>query len=172
MTKLTGYTENTTPALTDILMLVDDPGGSPLTQYTKVKNLTPYFVGTTNVNWAGTQGLALTSTSWDGDARSTTAKTGLDLSAVFGAPAGIKAVMFNVLMADSGSAAGEAYIVIGPTNTADKGSWFSCTGLANNAVARGQIVSSCNVNGDVYFQIVATGAGSMILHLQIVGYWL
>lgn len=37
--KLTALTENTTPALTDLVYLVDDPSGSPLSQKIKVANL-------------------------------------------------------------------------------------------------------------------------------------
>lgn len=37
--KLTGLTANTTPALTDLLYLVDDPGGTPLSQKITVANL-------------------------------------------------------------------------------------------------------------------------------------
>ena len=50
----------------------------------------------------------LTSSSWDGDAHSTEAKTKIDLSAVFGAPANIKAVSVRVLARDSASAASSA----------------------------------------------------------------
>ncbi|MDD4465707.1 MAG: hypothetical protein PHY25_03390, partial [Dehalococcoidales bacterium] len=52
----------------------------------------------------------LTSTSWDGDAFSTTSKTLIDLSTVFGAPAGIKAVLCNVAIKDSASAANDCFL--------------------------------------------------------------
>lgn len=39
MSKLTSYTENTSPVATDILYMVDDPGGSPLTQKITLANL-------------------------------------------------------------------------------------------------------------------------------------
>lgn len=38
-TKITGLTENTTPALTDLVPIVDDPGGSPATQKIIIANL-------------------------------------------------------------------------------------------------------------------------------------
>jgi hypothetical protein len=38
-TQLQALTENTTPALTDITYLVDDPAGTPLSQYVTVQNL-------------------------------------------------------------------------------------------------------------------------------------
>ena len=43
----------------------------------------------------------LTSTSWDGDARSTEAATLLDLSSVFSVPAGVKAVLVRLACRDS-----------------------------------------------------------------------
>ena len=46
----------------------------------------------------------LTSTSWDGDSFSTTAKTLIDLSAVFGVPANVKAIYARVFVNDSASA--------------------------------------------------------------------
>lgn len=45
-TKTTGLTENTTPALTDIMYYVDDPGGSALSQKIKVQTLRDYFKST------------------------------------------------------------------------------------------------------------------------------
>jgi len=58
----------------------------------------------------------LTSTAWDGNAYSTTAKTLIDLSAVFGAPAGIKAILAFVVVRDSGSATGDTWLILGPTS--------------------------------------------------------
>jgi hypothetical protein len=43
MSKLTEYTANTTPALTDIMMVVDDPGGTPLTQKITLSSLLDFF---------------------------------------------------------------------------------------------------------------------------------
>src|SRR3990167_7082464 len=39
MAKITAYTENTTPVSTDILPMVDDPAGTPLTQKVTIANL-------------------------------------------------------------------------------------------------------------------------------------
>lgn len=114
----------------------------------------------------------LTSEDWNGDAKTTAAKALLDLSAVFGAPAGIKAVLFRAAIRDSGSASGAAYLVLGPTDVANQGMDFSCSGLANDSYARGPVPASCNVDGDVYIQIVATGAGTLDVWLEIHGYWL
>ena len=114
----------------------------------------------------------LTSTSWDGDAYSTTGKTLIDLSAVFGAPAGIKAILANLAVRDSGSAGNECWLILSPNNTPSSGPWFDCSGLANDFFDRGTIIVPCDTNGDIYYQIQASGAGTMDVYLQIWGYWL
>jgi hypothetical protein len=114
----------------------------------------------------------LTSTAWDGDTYSTTAKTKIDLSTVFSAPANIRAILVNVSIKDSASAGGDYYIVLGNTDTAGLGVIISCAGLANNSYARGQLTCKCNTDGDIYYQIVASGAGTMVVFLRIWGYWI
>ena len=64
----------------------------------------------------------LTSTAWDGDAYSTTAKTKIDLSSVFSAPAGIKAVLVAGTIADSGSATADCSFRLSPNDTANQAS--------------------------------------------------
>ena len=115
---------------------------------------------------------ALTSTSWDGDAYSTTAKTLIDLSAVFGAPANIKAINVDVMIRDSGSAASDPWIMLSPNNVAGDGSAFRCAGLANDAITEGQRIITCDSNGDVYYQIAASGASTIDVWMRIRGYWL
>ena len=116
----------------------------------------------------------LTSTSWDGDAHSTEAKTKIDLSAVFGAPANIKAVSVRVLARDSASAASSTpYFGLSPNDT----SYSSAVvlrpgGLPNDYYAEGAGIVPCDSNGDIYYQIDATGAGTLDAHLQIWGYWI
>jgi hypothetical protein len=116
----------------------------------------------------------LTSTSWDGDSYSTTAKTLIDLSAVFSAPAYIKAVICNIAIRDSGSAAATTgcFLLLSPNNTADQGLAVSCAGLANDATMRGGLIVPCSSNGDVYYQINASGASTMDVWLEIWGYWI
>jgi hypothetical protein len=113
----------------------------------------------------------LTSTSYDGDAFSTTAKTLIDLSAVFGTPAEIGAVLVRYAIRDSGSAANDCYLILAPNNTANQGPAAGCSGLANDAWARGELIVPCNADGDIYYQIGASGAGTFDLSLQVWGYW-
>lgn len=114
---------------------------------------------------------ALSSTSWDGDARSTTAKTVIDMSAVFGIPAGVRAVLVLVSVRDSASAANDCALVLGPTADADTGIYFDCSGQADDSWDRGMAIIPCNADGDIYYQVVASGAGTLDAWLQIWGYW-
>jgi len=113
----------------------------------------------------------LTSTSWDGDAYSTTAKTKIDLSAVFGVPAGVKAVLVHVVIRDEGSAANDCYINLAPNDTAGQGLGTDCSGQANDSWERVTFDCPCDANGDIYYEISASGAGTMDVYLQIWGYY-
>jgi len=114
----------------------------------------------------------LTSVAWDGDSYSTTAKTLIDLSAVFGAPANIKSVMICVTINDSASAGGDYWLILGPTNGVGSGVPIDCSGLANDRTERNQVIVPCDANGDIYYQIAASGASTMDVIMQIYGYWL
>ena len=114
----------------------------------------------------------LTSTAWDGDAFSTTAKTLIDLSTVFGAPAGIKAVLCNVAIKDSASAANDCFLCLSPNASALSGPKVACSGLANSMYSYGEVVVPCNANGDIYYQVAASGSGTTNVYLEIWGYWL
>ena len=112
----------------------------------------------------------LTSTSWDGDSYSTTAKTLIDLSVVFGVPAGVKAVLLFVWVRDSGSATNDTYLILGPTNS-------NLVGMAidphavNDRIRRATIIVPCDANGDIYYQIGASGAGTFDVFMQVWGYF-
>jgi hypothetical protein len=134
----------------------------------------PLWVYPTSPSWAGTAGSPLTSTSWDGDARSTTAKTLIDLSAVFSVPAGAKAVAVKIGIRDSGSAASASgcYLVLSHESASPAaGGGASCAGLANDALVRiGMLVIPCDANGDIYYEVDASGASTLDAWLEIWGY--
>ena len=114
----------------------------------------------------------LTSTSWDGDSFSTTAKTKIDLSAVFGVPAGVKAVLVKVALRDSGSAAASCVFQLSGVSS---GTNYSLTAIASPIADRFAYYSGivpCDANGDVYYQINASGSATMDVYLEIWGYWL
>jgi hypothetical protein len=114
----------------------------------------------------------LTSTSWDGDAYSTTAKTLIDLSTVFSVPAGVKAVLVRLSARDSASATtAGVYAALSPNNTADSLALaVSPRGLVNDYYAEQDSICPCDANGDVYFQCVASGAATLDVVIQIWGY--
>ena len=117
---------------------------------------------------------ALTAAAFDGDSFPTTAKTVIDLSVVFGVPARARAVDVQVQCNDSGSAGGDCYVILGPTNAANIGIIFSPSGIANDSIARGSGIVSCDANGDIYYQVLATGgAGTTFdIWLEIWGYFI
>lgn len=114
----------------------------------------------------------LTSTSWDGDSFSTTGKTLIDLSTVFGVPAGVKAVMVKIALRDSGSAAASCIFQLSGVSS---GTNYSLTAIASPIADRFAYYSGivpCDANGDVYYQINASGSATMDVYLEIWGYWL
>ena len=112
-----------------------------------------------------------TSTSWDGDARSDTSPTKIDLSAVFGVPAGVKAVIIRLLCRDSAAwGTKDLYLSVGPSST-----------LFSQVVARpagGDVfiensgICNCDANGDIYYGINASGTNTMDCWIEIYGWWL
>lgn len=160
--KITELTELTTVADDDVLAIVDTDAGS--TKKITRDNLVnpPVFLTT-----------PLTSTSWDGDSFSTTSKTLIDLSAVFGVPAGVKAVLVRIAARDSASASNSSLFMLLSPN-ADSGGAAICrpSGLPNDYYAEQLAIVPCDTNGDIYYQVAASGSGTMDVTLQIWGYWL
>ena len=112
----------------------------------------------------------LISVAWDGDARSTEAKTKIDLSSVFGVPAGVRSVLCRIAVRDSGSAGNECWLILSPNNTAGKGFPTRCSGIANNFWADAGTIVPCDSNGDVYYQILASGSLTLDAVIEIWGY--
>ena len=114
-----------------------------------------------------------TSTSWDGDSFSTTAKTLIDLSAVFGVPAGVKAVLAQTIMRDSGSSSSNNFFILDATNADGTGVLMNTTRMLPNDT-HGYVIGivPCNANGDIYYQILASGTLTMDCWIRIWGWWL
>jgi hypothetical protein len=113
----------------------------------------------------------LTSTAWDGDAYSTTAKTLIDLSAVFGVPAGVRAVLVRVIARDSASAANNALeFRLSPAGDATVFISVRPSGLPNDYWAEQTAICPCDANGDIYYSVAASGAGTMDVYIQILGW--
>ena len=163
--KISELAELTTPAADDKMVIVDasEALDADKTKYITVSNLRagPTFLTT-----------PLTSTAWDGDSFSTTPKTKIDLSAVFGAPAGIKAVLVTCTLRDSGAASTDSWIILS-TNGDDN---YSGMGAAcppvNDRYGRYSIIVPCDENGDIYYRCEASGSNTLDVYLEIYGYWL
>lgn len=116
----------------------------------------------------------LTSTAWDGDSYSTTAKTKIDLSAVFGAPAGIKAVLVRMFANDSASVStSSCWIGLSPNDVdASLALVLRLSGVPNDMRQDEQGICPCDEDGDIYYQITASGTNTTDVWITIWGYWL
>lgn len=113
---------------------------------------------------------ALMSTSWDGDAHSTTASTGLDMSVVFGVPAGVKALLVQVYARDSGSAGASCGVKLGP----DGANWsfdLPLGSVGNDYLRSLTAIVPCDQYGDIYCDLTASGPGTLDVWMSIWGYW-
>ena len=106
----------------------------------------------------------LTSTSWDGDAKTSANNGVLDLSALFGVPAGIKAVLCAVT---AYSTAGAISIVLKPDGDASNAPPINVHTVASAYQGRGGWVP-CDANGDIYFESGSATAANV--WLEIWGY--
>ena len=114
----------------------------------------------------------LTSTDWDGgDNFSTTAKTLIDLSVKFpGLPEGVRSVDVSVAVKDSGSAGTYCFFVLDSTNVANQGHSANPSAVNARYVWTHFADLKCDANGNVYYQISASGAGTMQVIIYIWGY--
>lgn len=114
----------------------------------------------------------LTSTSFDGDAFSDTAATKIDTSAVFGAPAGIKAAMVRLIARDSGAyPQADLHVTLtidGNLSTAQ----LSTRPIGDDILVETCGIVNCDSNGDFYYQLNASGVGTLDLWIQIIGYFI
>ncbi len=114
-----------------------------------------------------------TSTSWDGDAKSSTLKTLIDLSSVFGVPAGVKAVLAQTIMRDSGSSTHNNFFILDGTDADGSGALTNTSRtLPNDTTAYAYGIVPCDANGDIYYQINASGSLTMDCWIRIWGWWL
>ena len=107
----------------------------------------------------------LTSTSWDGDAKTTANNGIIDLSSVFSAPAGIKAV--SVFFATTSATASRISRLA--TNEANYDKGLEILGQVANIKNAISGVLPCDANGDVYFSCSGDLAA---VYIRILGYWI
>ena len=114
----------------------------------------------------------ITSTDWDGDAKSDASATKLDMSAVFtGYPnMAVKAVLLRVAARDSASIGTPGlYFCVGPSAT-------YCYALqayppGADVLSSNTGICPCDANGDIYYKINASGSGTCDCWLEVWGYW-
>lgn len=105
-----------------------------------------------------------TGSAWSNATKTTADRVIVDLSAAFGVPPGIKAVLMSI---QTQASAVDAYLRFGPTATYNYA--LVCrTGVANK-IEHAYGVVPCDENGDVYCHPSTTIAG---VYVYIWGYWL
>ena len=110
-----------------------------------------------------------TSTAWDGDARSTTGATKIDLSVVFGIPAGVKAVQVRLYARDSaGHPQNGLYFGVG-YSLADP-FLLTVRPIGDDIIQENNGMVTCDANGDIYFRIGTSSGSSMDCWIEILGY--
>jgi hypothetical protein len=113
----------------------------------------------------------LTSTSFDGDSFSNVGATVLDLSAVFGVPAGIKAALVQVIARDSAAWGTDGlYVAVGANATAE---WpLTIRPAGGDVWLEGLGIVPCTTTGDFSYTINASGTNTMEVYIRIWGYWI
>ena len=106
-----------------------------------------------------------TSTSWDGDTKTTSDRAIVDLSTVFGVPAGIKAVLMSI---QTQADAVDDYIRFGPNSTYNYA--LTCRTPVAGQIAHATGVVPCDSNGDIYCFTSLTDVENV--YVWIWGYWL
>lgn len=109
-----------------------------------------------------------TSTSWDGDAKDTADNGIIDLSSVFGLPAGIKGV-FAKLSAKNTSVAGK-YSSLGADSSNPYALVVTPRDTLDIGLNNGPAFVPCDSNGDIYFKTDAANGAENIVSIQIYGY--
>lgn len=137
-------------------------------------DLTPYRNSTEYTAYAYVPlATPLTSTSWDGDARSTTATTSIDTSVVFGVPAGIKAALVRLIARDSGShPQTNLHVTLSSSSDMLATPQLSVRPPGADILSENCDIVNCNANGDFYYTITASGSGTMDVWISIKGYFI
>jgi len=89
-----------------------------------------------------------------------------------GVPSTAKALLLNVSVRDSGSAANECWVIVSPNNSAGDGLTARCSGLANDKFHTQVMVVPTNGSNTIYFEGQASGASTLDISIRCYGYWL
>ena len=131
-------------------------------------NIDTYIKDNGKITWLTTP---LTSTSWDGDARSTTTATKIDMSSVFsGYPTDkVKAVLVRLACRDSATL-GTTGLSIGVGPSATYYYNVSTIAIGGDVMSSQTAWCSCDANGDIYFRVAASGTKTLDAWLEVWGY--
>lgn len=115
--------------------------------------------------------IPLSSTSWDGDLRSTSTGS-IDLNAVFGTPAGIKAVILTVSVRETGALGGGTWFAqFGPGASYT----YACQAFALGGNTYASTMGTVPVASDgktIYYSIGASGTNTINVYIYIWGYFI
>jgi hypothetical protein len=150
--KITGLPELTAVAANDYLEIVDTS-----------TNTSKKISRETLAGWHFLS-TPLKSTAWDGDTKTTSNRAVVDLSSVFGVPAGVKAVLMSIQT--QGDAAND-YIRFGPDSV--NNFTLVCRTQVAGVIAHASGIVPCDANGDVYCHTSGTVES---VYVWIWGYWL
>ena len=152
------------PADNDLIYIVDVSAPSDAGKSLKIERST--FLGATYLT------TPLTSTDWDGDAKSDEGPTKLDMSAVFtGYPdMAVKAVLLRIIARDSAPIGTPGlYFRVGPSETYYYALQANPPGA--DVFSSNTGICPCDANGDIYYKINASGDGTCDCWLDVWGYW-
>lgn len=129
-------------------------------------------VETTSAGWVILpQASRLTSTAWDGGARSTTSSTKIDMSAVFGTPENIDAVLLEIYVKDSASQTTDCWFRVADSSSTT-GGFAIRAGYVNDRYDSGQVVCPTDASGDIYYDCTASGTNTLDIIMTVRGYHL
>jgi hypothetical protein len=80
--------------------------------------------------------------------------------------------MVKTAIRDSGSAGTACLFQLSGVSSGTNYSFTAIAGEINDRAGYGNGIVPCDANGDVYYQITASGSGTMDVWLEIWGYWL
>ncbi len=118
------------------------------------------------------QASRLTSTAWNGNARSTTAATKIDMSAVFGTPENIDALLLQVEIRDQNSASTYSWLRLSDGTPLSTGSPAISAPAVNDRWGQAMLIVPTDSSGDIYFDCGASGSGTLDVTIQVHGYHL
>ena len=130
----------------------------------------PDWVYPCDPGWPGTFATELTNASWEGGARSDEGFTEINMPSVFGIPSNCRAVLCRIIARDSVSLTTTG-LYFSLSNYAGGGVLsVRPSGIANDYYIENTGVVPCSENGNIYYSINASGAGTLDAYLRVCGF--